>query len=271
MRATRPLDYLRLMKYPGAKTTLIPDIMALFRKSGLRKFVDVFGGSGLVLLNVKAEIKVYNDLDPNVVNIFNAIKKHPKFMRDNLKDAVSEGYFARRNLRKSAKQIISEIMEVESQVPPGSSERAFLSLCRYISSFGGMGDTYNTVEKSVHTFAYRTLEQFSKIEKSVSGWAIENMDFRGLIEKYDSRTAFFYLDPPYFDKKWYNFNFNEGDYEDLNDLLKSMKGKYLMTLDAAHDDLEDIFGEPDYIKRYENQNGRTSGTRPRLKAFYTNV
>ncbi len=265
------MDYLRLMKYPGAKTVLIPDIIAQFRKSGQKKFVDVFGGSGLVLLNIRANIRIYNDLDPNVVNIFKTIQKHPKFMKDNLKDAVMDGYFSRKNLRKSADQIIPEIVEVESQVPPGSSERAFLSLCRYMSSFGGMGDTYNTIEKSVHTFASKTLDQFPKIEKIVSEWAIENMDYKSLIEKYDSKTAFFYLDPPYFNKKWYNFNFRESDYEELNSLLKTIKGKYLMTLDASHDDLEDIFGEPDYVKRYDNQNGNSSGGRPRLKAFYTNV
>lgn len=271
MRATSPLEYLRLMKYPGAKTVLIPDIIALFRKSGLKKFVDVFGGSGLVLLNTKAETKVYNDVDPNVANIFRTIQKHPKFMRDNLKEAVTSGYFSRSNLRKSGKEIISEIIEVESTVPQGSAERAFLSLCRHMSSFGGMGETYNTIEKSVHSYAYKTLEQFTKIEKEVSGWAIENMDYKPLIEKYDSRTAFFYLDPPYFNKKWYNYNFKEEDYEALNALMKSIKGKYLMTLDATHDELEDIFGSPDYVKRYDNQNGRSSGARPRLKAFYTNV
>lgn len=259
------------MKYPGAKTVLLPDISAVFRKSGLKKFVDVFGGSGLVLLNTKADIKVYNEIDPAVVSIFRTLQKHPKFMRDNLKDAVTDGYFSRKNLRRSGREIVEEILEVESTVPPGSAERAFLSLCRYISSFGGMGDTYNTIEKSVHGYAYKTMEQFSRIEKEVSRWTVENLDYRSLIEKYDSRTAFFYLDPPYFKKKWYNFNFDEKDYESLNDLMKSIKGKYLMTLDAAHDELEDIFGSPDYVKRYDNQNGRSPGGRPRLKSFYTNV
>ncbi len=259
------------MKYPGAKTTLIPDIAALFRKSGLRKFIDVFGGSGLVLLNINADIKVYNDLDANVVNIFRTIQKHPRFILDNLKESLKSGYFSRSNLRKSGKEIISEIIEVESTVPQGSAERAFLSLCRYMSSFGGMGDTYNTIEKSVHSYVYKTVEQFSRIEKSVSGWAIENLDYKALIEKYDSRTAFFYLDPPYFEKKWYNYNFEAEDYEALNRLMKSMKGKYLMTLDASHEELEDIFGSPDYVKRYENQNSQSGRGPPRLKAFYTNV
>lgn len=271
MGASRSLEYLRLMKYPGAKTTLIPDIAAQFRKSGLRKFVDVFGGSGLVMLNIQADIKIFNDLDPNVVNIFRTIQKHPKFIRDNLKNALVDGYFSRKNLRKSGKEIIAEILEVESQVPPGSSERAFMSLCRYISSFGGMGETYNTVEKSIHSYAYKTLEQYPKIEKEVAKWAIENMDYKSLIEKYDSRTAFFYLDPPYYNKKWYNFNFKGEDYVALNGMMKSIKGKYLMTLDATHDDLEEIFGEPDFVKRFENQNSTASGGRARMKAFYTNV
>jgi site-specific DNA-adenine methylase len=48
------------------------------------------------------------------------------------------------------------------------------------------------------------------------------MDCRDLIRKYDSPTAFFYIDPPYFNLENY-YTKNEFGYQDHNDLLNVMK------------------------------------------------
>ena len=40
--------YLRLLKYPGAKFVVIPDIRKVFNASHCNLFIDVFGGSGSV-------------------------------------------------------------------------------------------------------------------------------------------------------------------------------------------------------------------------------
>lgn len=265
------MEYLRLMKYPGAKTTMIPDIENIFLNSELRKFIDVFGGSGIILLNVRAPEKVYNDVDKRLFNLFNVLQKHSQTLYNNLYDSVQNGELSRAQLKNMKSRKGERIVEDDRDLGP--DELALRTLKENTLSFGGMGETYNTREKSVHRYAMKTLQQFPSIQKEVKTWIIENMDFRDLIKKYDSRGAFFYLDPPYFGRKWYNHNFGTGDYEELNELMKNMKGKYLLNIDAGQDELEDIFGLPDFIKRYENQNQNVqTGTRPpRLKAFYTNV
>ena len=44
---------------------LLADILKYIEKSECTKFVDVFGGSGIVCLNVAKDIRIYNDIDVN--------------------------------------------------------------------------------------------------------------------------------------------------------------------------------------------------------------
>ena len=60
---------------------------------------------------------------------------------------------------------------------------------------------------------------------------VENMDFQEVIEKYDSETTYFYVDPPYWKTENYysNHDFDRNDHERLAKSLKSMKGKFSLS------------------------------------------
>ena len=60
------------INYIGNKYKLISQIEPLFPRK-INKFIDVFGGSGTVLINTKAEHYIYNDINPYVTSIFNGI------------------------------------------------------------------------------------------------------------------------------------------------------------------------------------------------------
>ena len=47
---------------------MLEDIKEIFNKSGKTTIIDVFGGSGKVLMNLNAKIKVYNDINNNIIN-----------------------------------------------------------------------------------------------------------------------------------------------------------------------------------------------------------
>ena len=53
---------------------MFEDIREIFNKSGKNTLIDVFGGSGKVLLNLNAKIKIYNDINNNLVNFFTELK-----------------------------------------------------------------------------------------------------------------------------------------------------------------------------------------------------
>ena len=60
------------INYVGGKYKLISQIEPLFPQD-INTFIDVFGGSGTVLINAKAEHYIYNDINPYVSSIFKGI------------------------------------------------------------------------------------------------------------------------------------------------------------------------------------------------------
>jgi DNA adenine methylase len=65
-------------------------------------------------------------------------------------------------------------------------------------------------------------EHFNKIT------FIENTDFQYIVEKYDSETTYFYMDPPYWKTENYysNHDFDSKDHERLANCIKNIKGKF---------------------------------------------
>jgi DNA adenine methylase len=60
---------------------------------------------------------------------------------------------------------------------------------------------------------------------------VENMDFAEVIEKYDSPTTYFYVDPPYWKTENYysNHDFDRNDHERLSESLINMEGKFSLS------------------------------------------
>lgn len=60
---------------------------------------------------------------------------------------------------------------------------------------------------------------------------ILNLDYKEVIDKYDSESTFFYLDPPYMDKEKYylNHNFTKESHKELSKILNNIKGKFILS------------------------------------------
>ena len=66
-------DYIKSpINYVGGKYKLISQIEPLFPRK-INTFIDIFGGSGTVLINTKAEHYIYNDINYYVTSIFKGI------------------------------------------------------------------------------------------------------------------------------------------------------------------------------------------------------
>jgi DNA adenine methylase len=50
------------------------------------------------------------------------------------------------------------------------------------------------------------------------------------MQKCDRPSTFFYLDPPYFNRPYYRFNFDETDYVKMAEYLGKLKGKFILSL-----------------------------------------
>ena len=72
--------------------------------------------------------------------------------------------------------------------------------------------------------------------------SIENLDYKDIIEKYDSESTFFYVDPPYFGKEEYyiNHDFSKKTHRELAEVLNNIKGKFLLSY-YYFDGIEDLY------------------------------
>lgn len=64
----------------------------------------------------------------------------------------------------------------------------------------------------------------------LKGVVIEHRDFEPLIKTYDRKEALFYLDPPYVGtEKYYHVSFGIEDHQRLAELLKGIKGRFILS------------------------------------------
>lgn len=84
-------------------------------------------------------------------------------------------------------------------------------------------------------------EHFDKLSN------IENLDFEEVINKYDNKKAYFYLDPPYYNcEKYYsNHDFGLDTHERLANCLKKTKGRWALSY-YHFDQLEEWFPRDEY-------------------------
>ncbi|MEM0140183.1 MAG: DNA adenine methylase [Ferroplasma sp.] len=249
------------MKYPGAKTVLVSEIKRVYKQSGCNTFIDVFAGSASVLLNIDSSRRIYNDINPDVYNIFSVLRNNFKSIYMPMENLAEDketffDFYDRRILFNSDDEKI---------------ENAFNSLFRLNTRFGGMGSTYGKKDKSLYGNFKKNIANLSMSESIIENMAVENLDFRELLSKYDSPKSFFYLDPPYPGKDWYSDGFTESDYMDLKMVLKKLQGKFLMNFNSGNQLIYKIFGKPLYKLKFENKNGKADQGNDREVDFYSNM
>ena len=246
-----------LLWYPGGKFYMLEDIKEIFNKSGKTTVIDVFGGSGKVLMNLNANIKVYNDVNNNLVNFFSELKEHKEEVLRKLDYVLNSRELFERYREKSNDNI----------------ENAFRFLYINRLSFNGDGRSYSySAKRNKSITLLNVKDAINKSYNDIKYWIIERLDFREIIRRYDSENSFFYLDPPYHNiTDLYDDNLKDEDYIDIKKSLDRIKGKYLLNINEDEFVLQ-LFGKPQKRKEFTNFgiNGRTSSKTKRVELFYYN-
>lgn len=235
----------------GNKTSILNILYAVFPLE-YERFVDVFGGSGSVLLG-KPKIdnfEVYNDFDRNLVNLFHCMKERTMATIRELgfcnlnsrEDFNATRSFFNYNKSFTDDYLKEELKLTESLFPPLEAQELqevrtkittdydvrraamFLKLLRY---------SYSSGCKSFASQPFdirRLFELIMQLESRMANVVVENQDFETLIKHYDRTDTFFYLDPPYFStESMYAVGFNWDDHVRLKDTLSKIKGKFLLS------------------------------------------
>jgi DNA adenine methylase len=205
--------------YIGGKNRLAQHIISLLPKH--TTYVEPFaGGAQLLFRKEPSEVEVVNDLDNDIVNFFRICQNHHEELLRYLKYVlVSRKWF-----------------EVWAEMSPEGLtdiQRAARFFYLQKNAFAGRVFRRNFAPHVIQPTKFTPEGIIASIENAHARLArvqIESLPYQDILEKYDRPTTAFYLDPPYYGKQLYRFNFKEEDFGVLSDRLRKLKGKFLLSL-----------------------------------------
>jgi len=220
------------LNWIGGKSQSVKTIVKMFPKHEC--YCEVFGGGLWVFFGKQpSKVEIVNDINSELINFYRVIqRKCDKFLeREKYEMYSRELYYEYLNDYYSGKHFEF-----------GDVERAFRFFCLIKEAFGskfGGGWGYGSVRNNAIAFfnEFKILDDISKRLKNVQ---IDNRDFEDVIKGYDNKNVLFYLDPPYSmsnNKDYYFKSVDKGftmqDHQRLYVLLKSVKGKFILTYDNS--------------------------------------
>ena len=205
------------MSWIGGKKALRDEIISRF-PTDYKRYIEVFGGGGWVLFHKAPgnDFEVYNDRNPNLVNLYRCVRDHPDELIAELTYALNS---------RTDFDYIRKVMKTPTEIPDVKRAAYFYQLIRY--SYASGLDSYASQPHSMWNNFPLITNACARLQKVV----IENKDFEKLIDQYDRPESFFYCDPPYFETEDYyeDVGFTKDDHIRLADRLSSIVGKYLLS------------------------------------------
>jgi len=216
-----------LLRWHGGKWLLAPWILSMMPRH--RVYVEPFGGAGSVLIRKpRSYAEVWNDLDGNVVNLFQVLRSD---RADELVNAVRLTPFASDEFR----------LAYEASADP--VERARRLIIRSFMGFGSNGHNRSTgfrsnSNRSGTTPAHDWVnypDSLRCVVERLQGVVVLNRDACEVMAGHDGPDTLHYVDPPYvFDTRAdgsadYAHEMTDSDHETLLDFLVTLKGMVMLS------------------------------------------
>jgi len=104
----------------------------------------------------------------------------------------------------------------------------------YVEPFGGEFGLYEIMPMKPTIAIYNDIDTdlYNRIKikyQNIKSISCFNKDYKDIINEFDSKNTFIYLDPPYFLKKYYRYNLEKKDHIELANILKNMKSNFLLS------------------------------------------
>lgn len=215
-----------IMKYPGSKWSIAKWIIDFFPEH--HSYLEPFFGSGAVLFNkLRSNIETVNDLDGNVTNLFEWIKRDPEKL-------AHEIYWT-----PYARQVYEDVFALTTEDTLQKAVNFYIRL--------NMGHGFRTTGEKVgwkndiqgRERAYAAQEWVKLPDKifeaaeRLRGVQIENRPAAELIRRFNFSNVLIYCDPPYVlntrHGKQYRYEMDDKDQNELIDVLLLHKGPVLLS------------------------------------------
>jgi DNA adenine methylase len=234
-----------MLSYIGGKSRISSWIIPFIPKD-IETYVEPFSGMFWVYFKMKLEDYpnlnkiVYNDFNPLNYNLFLCVQNPDQLLNEiNRIPCQEKGVEYTPELCgilfNSFQKELFEHKNIWFNEPDYEMAAKYVYILTQIFS-GSKPETSSYIDlKGKYKSKYLTFrDKLSKeewVDHFTSITDIENMDFAKVIEKYDSPTSYFYLDPPYYKTENYysNHDFGLDDHERLANTLKTIQGKFSMS------------------------------------------
>lgn len=220
--------------YLGGKSLASSEIVNYIPKH--KTFIEPFCGAAWVFFKKPlVNVNVLNDKNKNLVNLFRVVKSHKdEFLRlFNLLPVGTEEFqqFKFELYNDTYLTDIERGIRYLYLISLSFSSRVDESSNYYPGKSNHIKITPESVEAKLN-------DALTKLKYAI----VENLDFVECFEKYDDEKSFFFVDSPYYGKEnYYGKNlFKRDDFYVLRDILKNLKGKFLMTLNDTPE-VRDIY------------------------------
>ncbi len=198
-------------------------------------------GAGWILFHKErpGKIEIYNDYNSELVNLFRCVKYHSEEVKKELKYLLN------------SREVFQDFMSQYNAKGLTDIQRAARFFMLIKASYGSKMGVFGCVKRNVENMT----KMFEEIQKRLNTVIIENEDFEKLINQQDKDSTFFFLDPPYVDTERYykNVNFTKEDHKRLYNVLKNMKGKFLLSYNDC-DYIRELYKEfnIEEVERFSN-------------------
>ena len=205
----------------GSKARMAHKIIAHFPNH--HTFVDLFGGSGAVLLSkAPARVEIYNDIDRQLVNFYQVVRDPQQL--EKLIAALGLTLHSRLEFELAS----------HPATEPVESARRFL--VRQGQSYGALGNNWNYsvqnssggISSSVRRWR-AALERLRPAHQRLRGVHIECDDWRNVVRRFDTEQKLFFADPPYLKSTrvggQYTYEMTDSGHQELVETLLQIKGR----------------------------------------------
>jgi DNA adenine methylase len=178
----------------------------------------------------QSKVEVLNDINLDLICLYRVIQHHLEEFLRQFKWALTS----------------RKMFEWLNETPPETLtdiQRAARFFYLQKLSFGGKvdGRTFGTAASSPPRLnLMRIEEELSQAHLRLVRVCIEHLSWQRCIEKYDREYTLFYLDPPYWQTEGYGVPFGIEQYQVMAQIMRSMKGKAILSIND-HPDIQKTF------------------------------
>lgn len=208
-----------LVPWMGGKRRLAKYILPVFPEHSC--YVEPFAGAAaLFFMKSPVKAEVLNDINGELIRLYRVVQHHlDEFVRQFRWALTSREMF--NWVKGTPPDTLTDIQR--------AARFFYLQKC----GFGGKveGQTFGTATTAKPRLNLLRLEEdLSAAHLRLHQVAIEHLDWKRCIQKYDRPHTLFYCDPPYWGTAGYGVDFDLQQYADLAELMRTMKGKAVVSV-----------------------------------------